>query len=162
MKRLLFFLLTSCALGLTSNVVRGQRTCGMDSVRAHMMGLPQVWESHELRMNAMRDVLQDQGDRSDCDNVLLIPVAAHFQNTGIPLDCAIDMALSQVDAMNADFAATNVDIAEWEDLQPGLWPGINNGESCIQFCLATLNHPAGFGLAEGDYAVTLEIGRAHV
>ena len=54
-----------------------------------MMGLPQVWESHELRMNAMRDVLQDQGDRSDCDNVLLIPVAAHFQNTGIPLDCQI-------------------------------------------------------------------------
>ena len=156
MKRLLFLSLTLGVLGLHSSSVRAQRTCGMDSVRTHMLGIPQAWESHELRMNAMRDVLQEQGDRSDCDNVLLIPVAAHFQNTGIPLDCAIDMALSQVDAMNADFAATNADISEWVDQQPGLWPSISNGESCIQFCLATLNHPAGFGLAEGDYAVTLD------
>ena len=147
------------ALVMVASVVTpalAQRTCGMDSVRAHMMGLPDEVLAHALRMDAMRSVLETSADRSDCDNVLMIPVAAHFQNTGIPLDCAIEMALSQVDAMNADFAATNADIGEWVDQQPGLWPSISNGESCIQFCLATLNHPAGFGLAEGDYAVTLD------
>ena len=29
--------------------------------------------------------------------------------------------------------------------------GISNQESCISFCLATLNHPAGYGLSDGDY-----------
>ena len=29
-------------------------------------------------------------------------------------------------------------------------------ESCISFCLATLNHPAGYGLSDGDYAVTVD------
>jgi gliding motility-associated-like protein len=156
MKTQICFLLLLGASLLDVSSTWAQRTCGMDSVRTQAMGMPQQWQAHQERMDAMRIQLQADAARSECDNVLLIPVAAHFQNTGIPLNCAIDMALSQVDAMNADFAATNADIAEWVDLQPGLWPSISNGESCIQFCLATLNHPAGFGLAEGDYAVTVD------
>ena len=136
--------------------VLAQRTCGMDSVRTMMMGQPAEWNAFHERMDAMRDRLPVVESRADCDDVLMIPVAAHFQNTGIPLDCAIDMALSQVEAMNADFGATNADLSEWFDLQPSIWPGIAHGESCIQFCLATLDHPAGFGLSDGDYAVTLD------
>jgi gliding motility-associated-like protein len=125
----------------------------MDSVHAHMMGLPGFAEAHLAKQQAVRDA---QLFRPPCNDPLLIPVAVHFQNTGIPMACAIDMALSQVESLNADFAGANGDITEWNNLQPSIWPGISNGESCIQFCLATLNHPGGSGLLEGDYAVTLD------
>ena len=140
---------------------QAQRTCGTDSVHAHMMGLPGYAVQHMARQQAVRDALQAQGaaqgsgNRSECDTPLLIPVAVHFQGTGIDMACAIDMALSQVETLNADFAATNADIGLWEAGQTAIWPNIQNAESCIQFCLATLNHPAGFGLQEGDYAITL-------
>lgn len=136
--------------------VHAQRTCGTDSVHAHMMGFQayeDLWREQRLAQNA---VMEDISNRSDCDNPLILPVAVHFQNTGIPIDCAIDMALSQIETLNEDFAGINPDISEWETLQPTIWPGISNAESCIQFCLATLDHPGGYGLSDGDYAVTLD------
>lgn len=154
MNRLFFLALMGALLAwMPSDEVRGQRTCGMDSVHAHLMGLAGYEEAFRAKVLAVNEAA---GQRLDCDNPLIIPVAVHFQNTGIPLDCATDMALSQVEALNRDFSATNTDIAEWESLQPTIWPGIENQASCIQFCLATLSHPAGFGLQEGDYAVTLD------
>ena len=147
------FMLLFCSAG---SGLMAQRSCGLDSVRAAMMGIPDALQSHHLRMDAMRDLLPDHVNRAECENILLVPVAAHFQDTGIPMDCAIEMALSQVETLNADFAGTNGDVSEWFELQPDIWPGIANGESCIQFCLATLNHPGGFGLSDGDYAVTLD------
>lgn len=141
---------------IAANQSFAQRTCGTDSVHAHMMGFPayeDAWRAQRLAQNA---VLEDISNRSECDNPLILPVAVHFQNTGIPLDCATEMALSQIESLNQDFSATNPDISEWEALQPSIWPGISNAESCIQFCLATLDHPAGYGLSDGDYAITLD------
>jgi len=132
---------------------QGQRTCGMDSVHTHLMGLAGYEEAFRDKVQAVNDAA---ANRSECDAPLIIPVAVHFQNTGIPLDCAIEMSVSQVESLNADFGAYNADIDTWNDLQPAMWPGIANQESCVQFCLATLDHPAGFGLQEGDYAVTLD------
>lgn len=131
----------------------GQRTCGADSVHVQLMGFPGYERAYLDRLDAVNAAV---GDRLECDDPLLIPVAVHFQNAGIPIDCAIEMALSQVETLNQDFAATNGDLTEWMDLQPSIWPSIDHGESCISFCLATLNHPGGFGLDEGDYAVTLD------
>jgi hypothetical protein len=120
-----------------------------------MMGLPGYAKWHQERTYEVSDALAS-GNRYDCDAPLIIPVAVHFQNTGIPLGCATDMALSQIETLNEDFGATNPDISEWFGLQPDIWPGIDNKESCIRFCLATLNHPAGYGLSDGDYAVTVD------
>ena len=131
----------------------GQRTCGADSVHVQLMGFPGYERAYLDRLDAVNAAV---GVRLECDDPLLIPVAVHFQNAGIPIDCAIEMALSQVETLNQDFAATNGDLTEWMDLQPSIWPSIDHGESCISFCLATLNHPGGFGLDEGDYAVTLD------
>ena len=131
-----------------------QRTCGTDSLHAHMMGLPGFAKLHAEKVDAVNEILAS-GNRDECDNPLIIPVAVHFQNSGVPLNCAIDMALSQVESLNEDFAGTNSDIDTWFDLQPDIWPNIDNKESCISFCLATLNHPAGYGLSDGDYAVTV-------
>ncbi|MEM8895306.1 MAG: gliding motility-associated C-terminal domain-containing protein, partial [Bacteroidota bacterium] len=105
--------------------------------------------------------LHKDESKMDCDEILYIPVAVHFQSPasggtiGVDPACAEEMALSQIAAVNADFAATNVDISNWVDGQ-GTWPGINNAASCVQFCLATLNHPPGSGIAEGDYAITID------
>lgn len=143
-----------CMFIVVSNA-SAQRTCGMDSVHTHMMGLPGYAKWHQDRANDVAEALA-ASNRDACDAPLIIPVAVHFQNTGIPLDCAIDMAISQIESLNEDFAGTNADISEWFDLQPSIWPGIENKESCISFCLATLNHPEGYGLVDGDYAVTVD------
>ncbi len=93
--------------------------------------------------------------KADCDEILYLPVAVHFQDVGIDYACALEMALSQVESINQDYAGPNPDINKWVNGKPIRWPQIQNGESCVQFCLATLNHPDGSGIAEGDYAVTL-------
>jgi gliding motility-associated-like protein len=134
---------------------QAQRTCGTDSVHAHMMGLPGFEKLHQDKVDAVNEIIAS-GNRDECDAPLIIPVAVHFQNSGVPLDCAIEMALSQIQTLNEDFGAYNPDIDTWYDLQPSIWPGISNQESCISFCLATLDHPAGYGLSDGDYAVTVD------
>ena len=120
-----------------------------------MMGLPGFAKMHAEKTDAI-DVILASGNRDECDNPLIIPVAVHFQNSGVPMDCAIEMALSQVQSLNEDFGGTNPDIDTWFDLQSDIWPNIDNKESCISFCLATLNHPSGYDLNDGDYAVTVD------
>jgi gliding motility-associated-like protein len=147
------FVLSAALIGYICIPARAQRTCGTDSVHVHLMGLPGYEAAFRARVDAVNAAAEN---RTECANPLIIPVAAHFQNTGIPVACATDMALSQIATLNADFAATNADIATWNALQPSVWPTISNAESCIQFCLATLDHPAGFGLQDSDYAVTVD------
>jgi gliding motility-associated-like protein len=137
--------------------------CHTDQYHEQMMQDPDFAEAHEQKMENVRQWLKNNKDETkiDCDVILYIPVAVHFQNSGgtsigVTAACAEEMALSQIAAINADFAGTNTDITNWQDGQ-ATWPGINNGESCVQFCLATLNHPAGTGIAEGGYAITIDV-----
>ncbi len=136
--------------------------CHMNQYHQEMMQDPDYAEEHEQKMENVRLWLKNHKDESkmDCDEILYIPVAVHFQSDGgtsigVTPACAEEMALSQIAAINADFAGTNSDITKWENGQ-ATWPNISNGESCIQFCLATLNHPDGSGIAEGDYAITID------
>jgi len=119
-----------------------------------MMGMTRYAQVFENKVNLVNQAAENNA--MDCATPLLIPVAVHFQNTGIPEACAIDMALDQIEILNQDFAATNPDINDWYSQQPTIWPSISNAESCIQFCLATSDHPSGFVLSEGDYAVTID------
>jgi gliding motility-associated-like protein len=150
-------------LSLLSGACWGQNPqnshrCGTDSVQALLMGLPGYEEAWRDRMELLEDNIEatDISNRGECNNPLIIPVAVHFQGVAIDQACATDMALDQVERLNLDFAGTNADIAAWNAIQGQIWPAINNGESCICFCLASLNHPAGFGLGNGDYAVTID------
>jgi len=156
--RLLIITLLFFAIQVQAQDENGVIRCASDEMHAIKMQDPAYAQQHAENEQRLQLFLQDRGGERlpDCPNVLLIPVAAHFQNTGIPIDCARQMAVDQVERMNLDFAGANADIGDWTAAQ-GTFPGINNGESCIQFCLATLNHPAGFGLAEGDIAVTLDV-----
>jgi gliding motility-associated-like protein len=134
------------------------KRCGTDERHEQLMQDPAYAEAWHERQHKFRfQVLsQAQQTKDNCDEPFFIPVAVHFQNMpNMTMQCAIDMAVDQVRILNEDFAATNADISNWNNLKPTVWPNINNDQSCIQFCLATLNHPAGFGLNNGDYAVTL-------
>lgn len=108
------------------------------------------------RMGKMTRYLKEHEDlaKAECEELLYLPVAVHFEGVGIDMDCAIQMALSQIDRLNADYSGQNDDLSKFTNNQ-ATWPGTQNKESCVRFCLATLSHPAGSGIAEGDYAVTL-------
>jgi len=157
---ILFFALFS--LQLTAQQGDRPDRCHTDQYHEQLMQDPDYAEAHEEKMENIRLWLKNHKDETkmDCDEILYIPVAVHFQSSGgtsigVTAACAEEMALSQIAAINADFAGTNTDITNWQDGQ-ATWPGINNGESCVQFCLATLNHPDGSGIAEGDYAITID------
>ncbi len=151
----LFILLSFTAFSQGEDVVN---RCSTDEIHAEKMNDPAYAEGYNQRMEKARQYFETHSvnDKLPCTSPLLIPVAVHFQNITIDAACAEQMALDQVERMNLDYAGTNTDITNWADAQAsGSFAGINNAETCVQFCLATLEHPAGFGLSDGDYAITI-------
>lgn len=131
--------------------------CGTDERHAILMQDPAFAAQQTEKEAKVIKYLKDHAGapKAGCTETLYLPVAVHFQDVGIDLACAVEMALSQVEVLNNDFAGTNADITKWQEGKPLLWPQITNKKSCIVFCLASINHPAGTGVNEGDYAVTL-------
>ncbi len=130
--------------------------CSTFERHQELMGDPEYAFEFEEKMNRIADYQRAHTSEAkmDCDDVLYLPVAVHFQDVTIDLACGIDMALDQVERLNLDFAGNNTDLNKFTDNQ-NIWPGTQQKGSCIQFCLATLNHPDGVGIAEGSYAVTV-------
>ncbi len=155
------FLLLFCTL--FSSVLFAQdaiRTCGTD---AHMEQLLQDEDYKRLHEEATEQRLQlnqnavDPQFRQDmaCSSTIILPMAIHYQ--GLPSSynagCLRALALEAVEALNEDYNALNSDISNWSSVASSF--SINGpGESCVEFCLATQNHPAGYGLSNGDYAIT--------
>lgn len=130
--------------------------CGTDSIHALNMEDQEYADRFREKKILVEEYLSTrEGERQNCPETLYIPVAVHFQEVTLGIGCATQMALDQVERLNLDFSADNADIETWNELKPQIWPNINNDNSCIQFCLATLNHPDGFGLSDGEYAITL-------
>jgi gliding motility-associated-like protein len=157
-----FSVLAICSFFIAPQFVHSQEEpvrCGTDELHAQRMQDEEYQADFERKNRLVDAFIADRVENRMpvCPNEILIPVAVHFQGTGIPIACAIDMALDQVETLNLDFSGTNTDIGLWSAAQASTFPGIQNDESCIQFCLATLDHPAGFGLNDGDYAVTLDM-----
>ncbi len=102
-------------------------------------------------------ILLDQSRRRNpsCTDPILVPVAIHYAPGIVPSGsetCALDIINQQLTTVNEDFAGTNADISNWA-AYAGCF-STTTGASCIEFCLATINHPAGSGLVEGEPAVT--------
>jgi len=95
-----------------------------------------------------------------CSDPLIIPVAVHYSGgvTDANTSCLIDKALEQVDVLNEDFGGYNSDISNYCDLSEfccDQYPAdaITQG-TCLQFCLASLDHPSGETVI-GGYAITV-------
>ena len=153
----IFTLLSLLSVTVIAQNADGIIRCGTDERHEILMQdsayAAQFAEKHVKVKNYLKDHKDEM--KADCDEILYLPVAVHFQDVTIDYACALQMALSQVETLNMDFSGTNTDISSWVEGRAVRWPQIQNGETCIEFCLATLNHPAGSGIAEGDYAVTL-------
>lgn len=135
-----------------------KRTCTSHDHTQELLSDPAYRSAREKRMEQyMRYKSQNANQRStSCSTPTVLPIAVHYQ--GIPnpnASCLIALAQSQIQALNKDFKGTNSDISKWTDNAASSFPGISNGEACLSFEIANQNHPAGFGLQDGDLAVTI-------
>ena len=153
---ILSFLFVFSLGGFAQNDTDFER-CGTDERHAILMQDSAYAAQYADKREKLTKYLKDQvGEpKANCPDALYLPVAVHFLDVAIDQACAIEMALSQIEVLNNDFAGTNSDINKWFQGKPLLWPQIKNKKSCIVFCLASINHPQGSGIPEGNYAVTL-------
>jgi hypothetical protein len=139
--------------GKTDNANPIHRSCGMDAHMETLLQNPAYRKVHEQKLERMKNMPQE---RSSCGTPASLPVAVHYQNVSNPnIPCLIQLAEEQIDILNADINGTNSDISLWTNSASSFFPGVANGETCVSFCLATRNHPAGFGLSDGDPAITI-------
>ncbi|WP_020569680.1 zinc-dependent metalloprotease [Neolewinella persica] len=136
------------------------RTCITDEIHTEKMATdPAYQRAWQNRQDRLQQRMQSVTDKvvADCPDPVVMPVAVHFQNVsaGFDLQCLRDLAIDQVQILNDDYQGINADIVDWSNGTSSAFPGISNGESCIQFCLATRNHPGGYDLQDGDVAVTI-------
>ena len=108
----------------------------------------------EARLQAL--LRATAGQRALCPNPVILPIAVHYQGVSNPDPaCLLALAQSQIQVLNDDFQGLNADLTLWTNGTAANYPGVQYGETCVQFVLATQNHPAGFGLVAGDPAVTI-------
>ncbi len=132
------------------------RNCGTDKHMESLMEDPAYREAHAIKMKNFEKINSEISSRGACSTPTVLPMAVHFQGISNPnTSCLIALAQSQIDILNKDYSGTNSDISKWNNNASTYFPGINNGEACIQFALADKNHPAGFGLSDGQLAVTI-------
>jgi hypothetical protein len=133
----------------------------MEEKMAEMMFNPLLKQKYEQRqIKFEQELLKLQSNRQSnvaLNTPLRIPVAVHYPNAGSAnaslRTCLRNLAQTQINILNADFNATNADIALWNDARV-FYPGVNVGNMNVQFVIATQNHPSGTGLSNGAPAIT--------
>ncbi len=134
-----------------------QRTCASHEHMQTLLQDEDFAREYEERMQAFEEYNTQNQVRSACPDPILIPIAVHYQNLNMNTadqQCLIDLAIEQINILNEDYSGTNADISTWQGVQPTYFPGINNGEGCVEFRLAIANHPTNSGLQNGEYAIT--------
>lgn len=130
-----------------------KRTCAMHEHTQKLLEDPTYRQLHQLKFDRLKEI---PTDRAACTEPVLLPIAIHFQGISNPdINCLRQLAQSQVDVLNADYTGTNNDISNWTGNAAASFPGVNFGEACVKFCIATKNHPSGYGITNGEPAVTV-------
>jgi hypothetical protein len=153
MKKLLFiFILSSLSIQQTS----AQRTCGLESLMDSLMQNPEYAAEYKQRQLNFKSVNTAYAVKAQCASPVTLPVAVHYQglSAGYDVACLTVLAQNQIQILNEDYGGYNADISNWTNSAASFFPGASNGETCIAFCLATQNHPTGYGLTNGSPAVT--------
>ena len=140
----------------TTEYPDSKRTCLSHEHTQHLLSDPAYKALHEKKISAFEDFQAKGVFKAQCTAPVIIPVAVHFQGVGsVDASCLTNLAIGQINILNADFAGTNTDISKWNNQASSRFPGVSNGEACIRFVLADQNHPAGYGLSNGSPAVTV-------
>ena len=127
--------------------VPDQRSCGIDKHEQELQNNPEyaasfykrqaifkqkVAEIHQQKLNGTYKQLA----------TLYIPVAVHFPDADeSDRPCLEAYAQTQIDVINEDYTATNPDLSQWTAAS-AFYPGLNPGSVDVEFCIATLDHPA--------------------
>ena len=142
-----------------------QRTCGMQEHMNKMLLNPDVKKKYderqakfEIEYQRLLKLQTSNGRLLSPNTTIVIPVAVHFpsvpnSSNAAKKTCFRNFAQTQIDVINADYNATNADILSWTGASV-FYPGVNTGNINVQFVIATINHPAGTGIANGTAAVT--------
>lgn len=130
--------------------------CGHEWHMAQILNDPIKKAAHEEKMEQFQKYSEQVIDsRALCSDPVVLPIAVHYQGVSNPnVSCLISLAQSQVAVLNNDFQGTNSDLSEFTGAS-SYFPGIGYGETCMKFVLADQNHPSGYGLSNGDLAVTV-------
>ncbi|MEM9547930.1 MAG: thrombospondin type 3 repeat-containing protein [Bacteroidota bacterium] len=157
--------LTSCSndQGLESNsevteanesqLDYSERACNTNEHQHTLLQDPFYRANFEKRVEKTSQMAKTRSN-IDCNDPIILPIAVHFQNVNNPdQTCLKALAQTQIDILNADYSATNSDVSLWESVS-GNYPGVDPTNSCVQFCLATQNHPGQSGIPDGEPAVT--------
>ena len=133
------------------------RSCGSKEHMQEKLQNSAFKKEYDLLTKAFEEDLRNNvaESRSACSNPKVLPVAIHFQGISNPNKaCLTSLAKRQLTVLNNDFQGKNADIVQWRNTASASFPAINNGEACLEFCLATKNHPTGYGLTNGQLAIT--------
>jgi len=132
-----------------------KRSCGQVQHMENLLLDPAYREKHADKISKL-EIELSKAEIRNCNAPVIIPVAVHFQNvTGTNASCLAQLVESQISVLNKDISGTNNDIAKWTSQAASFFPGINNGETCVKFCVATKNHPVGYSLSNGQPAITV-------
>ncbi|MGB1207149.1 MAG: T9SS type A sorting domain-containing protein [Chitinophagales bacterium] len=144
-----------------SNVANAQEAdiqrCNTDAYMQTLLEDKTYRKAYEKRQAMVAARSQTDAAKAPCTAPVSLPMAIHFQGVDASADnqaCLEQLALSQVQVLNDDYQGTNADISSWINTASASFPGIDYSESCLEFCLATSNHPTSSGLSDGDYAIT--------
>lgn len=146
-------------------VVAQQRTCRMQEHMNKMLSNPEFKKKYderqakfEVEYQRLLNIPASSNKVLNPNTTIVIPVAVHFPSVPNSSSAAVKacfraFAQTQIDVINADYNATNADISNWTAAST-FYPGVTTGTINVQFVIATQNHPAGTGIANGTAAVT--------
>ena len=133
-----------------------RKSCASHAHMEKLLSDPEYKKQYDARMASFEKMKVNILEKALCSNPTVIPVAVHYQGVNNPNStCLIELAKKQVDILNADFQGKNSDINKWTSNAASTFPGINFGETCIKFCIADQNHPSGYGVSNGQPAITI-------
>ena len=142
--------------GLTISESNRVRTCGSHEHTSQLISNPDYKQKYTERLERFHKMNSLKKEKAQCNNPVIIPVAIHYQGANNNQEaCLITLAQNQIQILNDDYAGTNSDISKWNNQAASSFPGISNGEACLKFVIANTNHPNGFGLQNGDPAITI-------
>lgn len=141
----------------TEEVSQRKRTCLSHEHTQHLMQDADYSAKRQKMLQAFDKVnLERVNFKAQCSSPVLVPVAIHFQGVSNPDEaCLRQLAVSQINILNDDYAGTNSDISKWTGQAASAFPGVSNGEACLKFVIADQNHPSGYGLNNGELAITV-------
>ncbi len=132
-----------------------ERTCLSVEHTQHLLLDPDYRKSFDARMRSFEKFNANALQKSNCATPILIPVAIHYQGVTSPdAACLRQLAIDQINRVNLDFTGENIDISKWAQAS-SQFSGVSNGEMCVSFVIADKNHPNGYGLNNGDLAITI-------